>query len=120
MIKTTIATTDVDLFGNSFTPEALEEIAKQIIGKKVTWEFQHNIPDSNIVNATVDEIGENYCLHAFIDSKTVEGMISGFKKNIFYFVPGYQLQDGELKQAELSITVSPSDPSLLDHDTTID
>lgn len=112
MIKTTVATTNVDLFGNRFTPEALEMIAKQIIGKKATWEFQHNIPDSRVVNATVDGIGENHCLHAFIDSRTIEGMMSGFERNIFHFVPGYQLQlqDGELKQVELSITVSPSDP----------
>lgn len=97
--KGVIATTNVDLQGEQFTPEALQQLADTAVGKPIKWNFETELP-GKITNAYVEG-----------NQLVAEGELT----IDLFLVPGFIRQDdgeGELEMFALGLTSDPADPTL--------
>lgn len=97
--KGAIATTNVDLQGEQFTPEALQQLADTAVGKPLKWNFETELP-AKVTKAYVEN-----------DRLVIEGEAS----IDLFLVPGFIRQDdgeGGLEMFALGLTHRPADLTL--------
>lgn len=97
--KSVIATTNIDLDGDQFSPEALQQLADTAVGKPLKWNFETKLP-GEITNAYVEN-----------NQLVAEGELT----IDLFLVPGFIRPsdgEGELEMFALGLTPTPADPTL--------
>ena len=111
MIKVVAATTNLDLHGERFTRESLEQLAKEAINIPIMVDFDPLKPTIGLVTGA--EVIDNQLILTCKLDKNIEG----------YIVPGFRVLDAtldkednlvfkDIEAIEFSIVRHPADPTL--------